>query len=66
MKRKELDVPNFVPVPIRKITWEDVCEREENIVKKERYARLILGLSVVAMIACLIGLGVIIYTLRCL
>lgn len=66
MKRKELDVPNFVPVPIRKITWENVYEREENLAKKERYASFILGLSVVALIACLIGLGVIVYTLRCL
>lgn len=66
MRRKELDVPNFVPVPIRKITWENVYEREAELIKKERYASFILSLSVIVMIACIVGLGVIVYTLRCL
>lgn len=66
MRRKELDVPNFVPVPIRKITWENVYEREAELIRKERYASFILSLSAIVMIACVVGLAAIIYTLRCL
>ena len=64
MKRKELDVPNFVPVPIRKITWENVYEREEDLVKKERYAKFFLTISVVVLIISIIALAALIIAWR--
>lgn len=63
-KKKELDVPGFVPMPIQKIKWEEPHKEESNSTDmKQIYTNIMFGISIAVMIASLALLLVILYTL---
>lgn len=63
-RKKELDVPGFVPMPIQKIKWEEPSKEESNSADmKQIYTNIMFGISIAVMIASVSLLLVLIYAL---
>lgn len=63
-RKKELDVPGFVPMPIQKIKWEESPKEElKKEDMKQIYTNIMFGISIAVMIASVALLLVLIFAL---
>lgn len=49
-KERELDVPNFQPYKVHRVTTEELEYREAKIKQTEMYTRILFGISLILFI----------------